>query len=377
MSLFRVFSRSCLASLAAPALSAGFWLTASLVPAAAQGNVHLQIVGGLAGVTQYKEFEEPFWRDEIRQRSAGRVTASISPFDQSGLRGQDMLQLMRLGVVPFGNANLSMVDADEPELGALDLPALNPDLDTLRRNVEAYRPTLSALLRDRYGVELLGIYTYPAQVLFCAKPFVGLGDIAGRKVRTSSRSQSELVSALGGTPVVIPFSSVADATRQGVVDCAITGTLSGVQVGLSDVTTHIHSMAVGWGIGIFGANADAWRGLEPDVRAIVSAGVGDLEARIWDAVHRDTERGYLCATGKADCVGAAKGRMTMVKASAEDEVRRRELLTQAILPRWLERCHKGCVSAWNDTLGRVNGLMVDAAGMPMLVQPALSIGPVK
>ena len=100
------------------------------------------------------------------------------PFDRSGIRGQEMLQLMRLGVVPFGTVLLALASADEPELNAIDLPMLNPDIATLRQTVSLWRPRIETLLRERYGIRLLAVYTYPAQVIFCQRAFTGLGDLA-------------------------------------------------------------------------------------------------------------------------------------------------------------------------------------------------------
>src|SRR5262249_36470403 len=149
--------------------------------------------------------------------SHGRIRAEIHPYDGSGLPGQEMLQLMRLGIAPFGTALLAVVSADEPELNAVDLPALNPDMASLRRTGEAYRPHLEAPLRAKFGIELLAIYSYPAQVLFCTQSFPGLAGLAGRRIRTSSVGQSELMTALGATPVIIPFNELVGALRSGVV----------------------------------------------------------------------------------------------------------------------------------------------------------------
>lgn len=315
--------------------------------AAADGPIRLQIVGGLAGVTQFTKLEKPFWEKEIAERSGGRITATIKSFDAGGLRGQEMLQLMRLGVVPFGTVLLSIASGDDPELNAVDLPVLNPDMKTLRRTLGLFREHLGMVLRTRYGIELLAVYAYPAQVLYCDKPFASLDDLAGRKVRTSSVAQFELMTALDAVPVVVPFAEMTNALRDGVVDCAITGTLSGYEIGLSNVTTHVHAMAISWGLSFFGANLVAWKAMPPDVQQIIHAGVADLEHRIWQQAEADTERGLACNTGKIVCAEPLERPMTLVPTSGGDEARRNHLLREVVLPRWIERCGEGCVKAWN------------------------------
>lgn len=328
---------------------AGFLL---LVPSVSIGTqpVRLNIVGGLSRVSQFTNLERPFWSTEIAIRSGGRLQATVHPYDESGFRGREMLQLMRLGVVPFGTALLAIAASDEPELNAVDLPAMNPDLPTLRRTVAAYRERMRTILHDRYRIELLGIYTYPAQVLFCTKAFSGLGDIAGRRVRTSSVGQSELVAALGGTPIVLPFDEMVKGMRDGVADCAITGTLSGNEIGLADVTTHIHAMAISWGLSIFGANEAALEALPSDLRRLLRTGVADLERRVWDLADRDTSLGLACNTGSPLCAADKRKTMTLVPTAKADEVRIRQLLETEILPRWVERCGSECASTWNALL---------------------------
>jgi TRAP-type C4-dicarboxylate transport system substrate-binding protein len=325
--------------------------------AAADEPIHLKIVGGLGGVSQYDRLEKPFWDHRIEALSKGRIKAEIHPFDRSGLPGQEMLQLMRMGVVPFGTALLAVVSGDEPELNAVDLPALNPDMQALRKTVGLYRAHLRQMLRKKFGIELLAIYTYPAQVIFCAKPFTGLGDLTGRRVRTSSVGQSEMMTALGAIPVLVPFADTVNAIRTGVVDCAITGTLSGNEVGLSNVTSYIYPMAISWGLSFFGANAAAWDALPPDLQALLREAITGLEAQIWDASDRETADGIACNIGATNCSsGHSPSHMTLVPVTPEDDAKRKRLLVESVLPGWIHRCGPECAAAWNQELAPSLGI---------------------
>lgn len=312
--------------------------------------IKLQVIGGLAGVTQYTKIEQPFWRSEIETLSRGQVSATIRPLDAGGLRNQEMLQLLRLGVVSIGTALLGVVAGDDPELNAVDLPALNPDVATLRRTVGAFREHLRNVLQERYEIELLGIYAYPAQVLFCAEPFSGLDALAGRKIRTSSVGQSELIAGIGAVPVMLPFAEIIANLRAHVVDCAVTGTLSGYEIGLPGVTSHVHSMALSWGVSVFGANSTYWNGLPAEARDVIRLGVGQLEERIWSQAEADTQRGLACNAGLATCPGKPERPMVVVPTSPADEARRRRLIAEVVLPRWLERCGQDCLRSWNTYL---------------------------
>jgi TRAP-type C4-dicarboxylate transport system substrate-binding protein len=334
-----------------------------LLPAAGafgQEPIRIQVVGGLASLTQFERLEGPFWREEVERLTSGRVVGSIRPFDRSGLRGQDMLRLVSLGVVPFGTALVSNAQDEEPILGAIDLPGLSPDLTSLRRTVEAYRPRLAGVLRQRYGVELLAVYSYPAQVIFCTQAFAGLDDLRGRRVRVSSVSQAGMLRALGAAPVVIPFNQVVPAVTNRVVDCAVTGTLSGNEIGLSRLTTHVHAMAVNWGLSLFLANGAAWDALPEDVRAALRSGLGGLEDRIWAMADRETVRGLACNIGAESCGDGRRDRMTLVPLTPEDDARRRRLLVERVIPEWVERCGPDCAAVWNETIAPTTGVMASA-----------------
>lgn len=333
---------------------------AAMVPVngySADTPMQISVVGGLAGVSQYTRFEEPFWTREIEHLSNGRLRAEIQPFDRSGLPGPEMLQLMRLGVVPYGTALLALVSGDDPELNAVDLPALNPDMASLRKTVELYRPYLQRVLRDKYNIELLGVYTYPAQVLFCTRPFRSLNDLAGRRVRTSSVGQSEMMTALGAKPVLTPFAHIVDAVQAGSVDCAITGTLSGNEIGLSDVTSYVYAMAISWGLSFFGANEAAWHALPSELRVTLQNGIRGLQRRIWNAADRETEEGLACDTGSGACNDGHLSHMVLVPLTPEDRAARTRLLVDSVLPAWVGRCGGECAEAWNHTIGPELGII--------------------
>jgi TRAP-type C4-dicarboxylate transport system substrate-binding protein len=328
-------------------------------PQAAQPQgapVKLRVVGGLAGVNQFNNHEMPFWTRELPRLSGGRYSAEIVPFDRAGIRGQELLSMVRLGTVPFGTLLVSLSSPKDAELAAPDLAGLNPDIATLRRSVAAYRPRLQALLRERHGAELLAVYIYPAQVLFCNTPLASLGGLRGRKVRTSGISQSDWVDALGGQPVNTPFAKVVADMRAGNLDCAITGTMSGNTVGLHDYTTHLHTMAISWGMSVFVAHGATWRALPQDLRTLLQQELPKLEAAIWDEAARDTAEGIACNAGEASCKRGKPGQMSVVRPGPADDVLRRDLLTQTVLPRWLQRCGPACASSWNQVMAPALGI---------------------
>jgi TRAP-type C4-dicarboxylate transport system substrate-binding protein len=309
----------------------------------------------LASVNQFTKNEEPFWSRELARLSDGKYSAEIVPFDRAGVPGNDMLRLLELGVVPFGTTLASHLAQQYPQYAAMDLAGLNPDMATLKRNVAAFRPYLEKELRQNHNIEVLALYTYPAQVLFCKNPFTGLGDLVGRHVRVSSPTQSDFVSALGAIPVVTSFSQIMTNMNSGNTDCAITGTMSGNTLGLHRVTSHIHSLPITWGLAIFGANKTAWDALPPDLKALLRQELPRLETSIWAESERETTEGLLCNTGQPQCKTGAPGKMVSVPGTAKDERLRQQVFDNTVLARWLARCNGACTAVWNQTIGLKRG----------------------
>ena len=335
-------------ALAAPAAVQGQAVSPAAAPASAPAPISLRVVGGLDGVNQFTRQEQPFWTQELPRLSGGRLRADIVAFDRAGIRGQDMLRLIGLGVVPFGTALVSLSAATEPLVGAPDLAGLNPDIASLRRHTAAYRPFLEKMLRERHGIELLAFYIYPAQMLFC-----GLADLAGRRIRRSSPTQVDWIEALGAKAVTMPFAGLADGLRHGNAECALTGSMSGYTIGLQQQTQHLFTMPVTWGMSIFAANGTAWAALPPDLRTLLKQELLRLEQAIWAEAERETGEGVRCLTGEQEC-GGAPGRMLAKAPGPADEQRRRRILADTVIARWLQRCGRSCAEAWNQTIGPVS-----------------------
>ncbi|QDF95085.1 transporter [Azoarcus sp. DD4] len=318
-------------------------------------KTQLRIVGGLSNLTAYNDYEKPFWTKTIPELSKGQVTAEIKGFNEMGLKGPELMRLMSQGVVEFGTATLSYFASDNPINEAIDLAGLAPDVKTARQVTDAFEPIYAKIYGDGAKVKVLGISPYPAQVLFCNAEIRSLADLKGKKVRTSGRSQAEFVEAMGGSSVTMAFGEVVPALQNKVVDCAITGSLSGYSAKWYEVSTHLYALPINWNQQIHAVNQKAWDKLDPKVRDFLQTSVKGLVNDIWNAAERQTEEGYACNSGAASCAQPVKGKMVLVQPTAAD----RELLARIrgdVINKWAARCSAECVSDFNATVGKVVGV---------------------
>ncbi|OZI35857.1 transporter [Bordetella genomosp. 1] len=339
------------------------WIAAALA-VAITGIAHaqdlpktqLKVVGGLSNLTAYSDYERPFWTKTIPEHSKGQVTAEIKGFNEMGLKGPELLRLMSQGVIEFGTATLAYFASDNPINEAIDLAGLAPDVKTARAVTDAFEPVYAKVYGDGANVKLLGISTYPAQVLFCNAQIKGLADVKGKKVRTSSRTTAEFVEALGGTSVTMAFGEVVPALQNKVVDCAITGSLSGYSAKWYEVSTHLYALPINWNQQIHAVNQKAWDKLDPKVRTFLQAEIKTLVDNIWEAAAKQTQEGYDCNTGAAACTQPVKGKMTLVQPTDADRELLKKVLNESVLPKWAARCSAQCVKDFNATVGPVVGL---------------------
>lgn len=322
-------------------------------------KTHLKVIGAWGSLTQYRNFERPFWESRIRDRSKGGITADIAPFNDAGIKANDVLGLLKVGAIDFGSVVLGYLAADDARNEAADLAGLAPDALIARKVVEAYKPIYEKLYREKYGVKVLGIWPYSAQVLFCNVPISSLTDLKGKRVRTASRSMADFVEGLGGTAIALSFNEVVPALRQENLDCAITGALSGNSAKWQEVTTHLHMLPLGWSLVMHGASLKTWVHLDPNVREFIASQLVGLEDDIWRAASAETQQGFDCNAGKDSCTVGTKGNLTLVDVDASEKVIRRNTLIDAVLPQWATRCMQ-CISDWNASIGEIVGIKIES-----------------
>lgn len=338
-------------------------IVASALAVASLGGVaqdlprtQLKVVGSISSLPPYRDYELPFWTKTLAEKSRGAITAEAKGFNEMGLKGPEVLRLMSQGVLEIGATVLAYLAADDPTNEAVDIAGLVTDVESSRRITEAAKPMYEKLFREKFGVKLLGISTYPAQVIYCNAEIKGLADLKGRKVRVGGRSQSELMTALGASPVTMAFGEVVPALQNKTVDCGITGTLSGNLAKWNEVTTHLLALPVSWGQIAYAANQKALDRLDPRVRTLIETEVKGLEKSIWDAAALHTEQGYLCNGGADACRLGTKGKMRVVQPSDADRALLKKIVTETMVPTWAARCSAECVASFNTTIGPVVGI---------------------
>jgi TRAP-type C4-dicarboxylate transport system substrate-binding protein len=321
----------------------------------------INVVGNLGITTQYKELEVPFWTEKVPAASGGAITATIKPWNEMGLKGPEVFRLLRQGLFDVATAQMGHMAGDAPINDATDLAGLSPTIDTFRKVTDAFRPELERYYGDEFKAKLLALWSFQAQVLYCRDQIRGLADLKGKRVRTSGASQSDFIEHFGGAGVNMAFGEVQQALANGVIDCAITGTLGGYKAKWYESAKFLYPLPINWGSGVQGANLAFWSKLQPSVQSFLQQNIKTLEADVWKQNERENDLGIACNTGTAPCSEGPAAKMTLVPVSDGDLALRKEALLKTVLPRWAKRCGAECVKRWNASVGKVVGLEAPAS----------------
>ena len=136
-----MMAKSILSRAAAVLAGGAFVLVAGTATAEIQ-KTSLKVVGTWANLTNYYDYEKPFYNERLGKASGGKVKAQINPITELGLKGWEVMRLLKLGVFDVSHGVYGYVASEDPTLEGVDLSSVSKDFAESRKVVEAYEPVL-------------------------------------------------------------------------------------------------------------------------------------------------------------------------------------------------------------------------------------------
>ena len=331
--------------------------TALAAPALAED---LSVVGSWSGLPLHKQYEAPFWGETLPEASGGKINVALTTHNQMNLGVGDVYRLLGDGVYDVAMTVADYAVADAPELEGLDVPMVALSADEARVMVDAARPMVADIYRDRFNSHVLAIAPYPPQVVFCNAEVSELADLTGLKVRASGRMTAKFLEALGAEGVNVSFSEVPGALQKGVVDCAVTGGGSGYSAGWWEVSTHLMAIPLGgWDPVVTAVNLDKWNSLSAETQELIQTQVkSEFEDPAWATAQNALVDDIACLTGKGDCPAGDARSMTLVEVTHGDFEAARSILIRDVLPEWADRAGADWTERWNTSVGKAVGVTI-------------------
>jgi len=313
----------------------------------------LRVVGSWSSLSLYKEYEKPFWKKEFTKEFPG-TKVRLSSLGQVKLKGAAVYRELSKGVFDVVSTVGAYVVSDSQTIAGLDFPAIANDLPTAKKVVDAYKKTLDEALQKDFNAKLISVIPYPSQVLFCKEEVTALKDLKGKKVRASGWTVAEFLDGIGATGITMSYSEVPQSLQRGVIDCAVTGGLSGYMSGWGEVSNFLYPLPIGgWAYVVTAMNLDTWNSFSKEEQAKLLKSVDDkITTPAWIKTHYETSEGEKCLTGQ-DCSYGKANKMKLVEIHDADRVLSKEVLVNKVIPKWTTKVSPKIVQEWNDSVGKI------------------------
>jgi TRAP-type C4-dicarboxylate transport system substrate-binding protein len=317
----------------------------------------LKAVGTWANLTNYFGYEKPFYTKTLPQASGGKIKATVNPITELGLKGWEVMRLLKLGVFDVSHGVYGYVASEDPALEGVDLSSAAKDFAEARKLVRAYEGVIAKHFDKTFGAKYLYTFRWPSQFIWCNADVNTLSDLKGKKIRVYSTTLGDFVNGVGGTSVTIAFAEVVPALQKGVADCGITGSMPAFQAKWHEVITHAMLIPVGAGLGFGAMSNKKWNSLNGDTQKFLAGQYAKLSNEQWANAQAEDEDALRCLSGKGECkMGGATGKVKLVQPSPADYAERERVLKDFVLKAWAARCSAECVADWNATAAKIVGV---------------------
>ena len=210
-----------------------------------------------------------FMGRQIAERSGGRHEIKVF---HSRLLGEEKetLEQTRAGAIDLNRTNVALIGNMIPSMNVLALPFLFRSIEHMQKVLDGPIGTEILGSFEPYGFVGLAFYDSGARSIYnSVRPIRSLADVKGLRIRVQQSEQmSEMMRALGATPVEIPYGQVLTGLATRLIDGAENNWPSFVTTGHYKHAGHYtltdHTMSPE----VLVMSLKAWETLTPDDRKI-------------------------------------------------------------------------------------------------------------
>jgi TRAP-type C4-dicarboxylate transport system substrate-binding protein len=218
--------------------------------------------------------------DEVKKATGGAVEITVKAGGQLGFKGPEHLRAVRDGLVPMADIlNIQQI-GDEPLLGTEGVPFLAGSADELRVLHKYLRPEYEKVAA-RNNQKILYMVPWPTQYLHLKVKVDTLDGLKGIKIRVPDKGASDMLTAVGMSPVLIPWGETIPALASGAVAGVSTSSVSGVDGKFWEFLKFFYATNHVWSSQMMTVNLDAWKKLTPEQQKAIEDTAKRLEPEFW------------------------------------------------------------------------------------------------
>jgi len=203
---------------------------------------------------------------QFSDRTDGAYQIKVYPGEQL-VKVPETMDAVRTGTVEMASIGLGIFAGLDP--GLAEVPML---YNNVRANAAACKESAdlyNEILKEKLNQVALAIYTTGAQELISTKPVRTMSDWNGLLVGATNPETAALTTALGGSPVMIPWTECYSNLEKGVVDAVMTSTQWTMISGLNDVASYVIRFYSTPTFNTYLINLDSFNEMPKDVQEIL------------------------------------------------------------------------------------------------------------
>lgn len=270
------------------------------------------------------------WAKRVETASDGRIEVQIYPSMSMGGSPPELYNQVRDGAADIVWTAIGYTPGVFPRTEVFELPSVHRG--SALATTRAMNASLDWLAEDFEKVHVLFLHSHDGNVLFSTgKPVTSYEQLAGRKIRTPSRTGAWLIEEWGAEPVGMPVPDLPQALAKGVVDGALVPYEVAPSLKLPELidstTAPEGDDRFGTTVFLFAMNKDRYESLPEDLRAVIDensgANAADWVGQVWAEDFEEKGRAGLDAAN-----------VEHVELGADDTARL-EAAAEQVVQRWI------------------------------------------
>jgi|TARA_B100001750_G_scaffold25651_1_gene17070 TRAP-type C4-dicarboxylate transport system substrate-binding protein len=209
-----------------------------------------------------------FWGDKATAASGGRLAVDIQGASVLGYKCAEGLGAIGDGLVPVGEVIGGWTTSEIPMMNLETMPFMTTSYaeGNLLATIMSDMGHHDALAEK--GVKPLFNYCFTGQHYWTKMPIKSLSDIANVKIRVYNQITSDMIQAVGASPVTIDMADLYTALQRGVVDGSVTSALTARDSNFHEVLSHGNAVYFAAPCtSVVAVNLDAWASTAGDLQA--------------------------------------------------------------------------------------------------------------
>jgi|ADurb_H2B_02_Slu_FD_contig_91_391954_length_4804_multi_3_in_0_out_0_4 TRAP-type C4-dicarboxylate transport system substrate-binding protein len=264
--------------------------------------------------------------EKIEEYTKGEVVLNVELAGSLGFQGPDLLRAVRDGSVHIAEIVSTGVAGDETIFGIRSLPFMIDDWDSAR-DFDVMAKKYYDEAAKEWGQKILYIAPWPFAGLWTQKEINSIADMKGLKTRTFDRNGALIMTAVGATPLAMPFSECYTSLATGVIDSIITSGTTVRDGKLWEVLKYYYPIKMEITTSMININLKAFEKLTPSQQEAIMKASEEVEDYLWQKA-RQEEEGNLKICEEHGC------KMMEVDLGIQEELKK---LGEKVSREWIDK----------------------------------------